>query len=823
MTMKKILSVILSVLMILSFLPNSKIYANEVQNNDLIKSGQPDYRLPAYTGDNIDYTDYSIQCVTVGKLNGTVSVGKTLDSAVVSTVKNGTITAVESRNKLTNYPSFKVNVATEEVAAGSLASTIVNFTFDKETASKNPAELLYYVEIPGMESHNASVSWNFYNAKGAAYYNNIYNGKCYMLKAGDDEWTEVKIQSYQFTIPANFKGYIKFIVSTINAQTNSPAVSGSGLNGKEAFVADTDKWLGFTRIGINGLSSNMDVYVSTPLFVTKTGEIPYAAFVDGEENAARNIFTGAVLTPNILGNGNGGSEELNPDEPPENDYKIPEYTGVAYNYDGKEFARIKQFILQDNIAKGYAIPYTTFNDGHADKNNGYSKLVDPLIGISNMPFFSITKTTGNPAESNVTVATWHPKKFETANANVGAILQYLKMPSDLEKAFCSIFMTAFDENYLAMNIAPYSGTIYYMEKGTTEWVAARITSYWFELPKGFEGYVMYDTKTLRAQNGGTEWGSDWTVYNYILRVANLNNQTVVASAPFWADSIGDIDYACWINDETKAVRDIFTGDILTGNDILNQLEIGDIIVKLPENTTDAPLNVNDEDAISQGKIQASWDAVPDASKYVARVFERITTGDGIEFKLVAQTKTDKLTATVTGLEREKYYAIVVYAYDDNGNEIAVFDYINFLTELKYSMEIISDSYTVSEDTISKITSGTTVSVMLNDLLGGQSIKVFKNGVEVTGDAAVGTGMTVQLTTGGTVVKTYTVVVTGDTNGDGAISVTDMIAIKAHILNKSTLSGVYAEAANTNGDSGISITDFIQVKAKILGKGEIVAR
>ena len=51
----------------------------------------------------------------------------------------------------------------------------------------------------------------------------------------------------------------------------------------------------------------------------------------------------------------------------------------------------------------------------------------------------------------------------------------------------------------------------------------------------------------------------------------------------------------------------------------------------------------------------------------------------------------------------------------------------------------------------------------------------------------------------------------------------MIAIKAHILNKSTLTGVYATAANTNGDSGISITDFIQVKAKILGKGDITAR
>ena len=84
-------------------------------------------------------------------------------------------------------------------------------------------------------------------------------------------------------------------------------------------------------------------------------------------------------------------------------------------------------------------------------------------------------------------------------------------------------------------------------------------------------------------------------------------------------------------------------------------------------------------------------------------------------------------------------------------------------------------------------------------------------------------MVVKIMDGNIVKASYTAIVTGDTNGDGAISVTDMIAIKAHLLKKSTLSGAYATAADTSGDSGISITDFIQIKAKILGKGNIVAR
>ena len=51
----------------------------------------------------------------------------------------------------------------------------------------------------------------------------------------------------------------------------------------------------------------------------------------------------------------------------------------------------------------------------------------------------------------------------------------------------------------------------------------------------------------------------------------------------------------------------------------------------------------------------------------------------------------------------------------------------------------------------------------------------------------------------------------------------MVAIKSHVLGKTSLTGVYATAADTSGDGGISLTDFIQVKAKILGKGTITAR
>jgi len=151
------------------------------------------------------------------------------------------------------------------------------------------------------------------------------------------------------------------------------------------------------------------------------------------------------------------------------------------------------------------------------------------------------------------------------------------------------------------------------------------------------------------------------------------------------------------------------------------------------------------------------------------------------------------------------------------------DTFTISVKAKVPSAITSSKHTISGNNISKITAGTTVSSLLSGLNEGSYCKVYKGSSEVSGNTAVGTGMVVKIMDGNTVKTSYTVIVTGDTNGDGSISVTDMIAIKAHILNKSTLTGVYATAANTNGDSGISITDFIQVKAKILGKGSITAR
>ena len=138
-----------------------------------------------------------------------------------------------------------------------------------------------------------------------------------------------------------------------------------------------------------------------------------------------------------------------------------------------------------------------------------------------------------------------------------------------------------------------------------------------------------------------------------------------------------------------------------------------------------------------------------------------------------------------------------------------------------AIELTSTVFTVKDDIVCKIPVNTSVDTLLNNLSGGQNCRVMHGATQQAGSSVVGTGMTVQVLIGERVEAVYTLVVTGDTNSDGKISITDMLAVKSHILKKTILSGAAAQAADTSKDGGISITDFIQIKASILGKSTVV--
>ena len=140
-------------------------------------------------------------------------------------------------------------------------------------------------------------------------------------------------------------------------------------------------------------------------------------------------------------------------------------------------------------------------------------------------------------------------------------------------------------------------------------------------------------------------------------------------------------------------------------------------------------------------------------------------------------------------------------------------------------KITSEVFQITDgESIGKISVGTMVQGLLQGLAEQEYCAVYdQQGEPVASDTLVGTGMTVTLQVDGQEQETLVVIVTGDVNGDGRITVSDMIQVKAHLLESKPLEGVYAIAADVDGNGNLTISDFIQSKAHILGKGSITAR
>lgn len=114
---------------------------------------------------------------------------------------------------------------------------------------------------------------------------------------------------------------------------------------------------------------------------------------------------------------------------------------------------------------------------------------------------------------------------------------------------------------------------------------------------------------------------------------------------------------------------------------------------------------------------------------------------------------------------------------------------------------------------------TTYVQFLRNIENTLTVKLFTaDGTELTDmENVIGSGTTVKLIAdNGAVLQQLIVVVKGDTNGDGTISITDFIQVKKHLLsNGEFLSDVALAAADYNSDGGVTITDFIQIKAYLL--------
>lgn len=180
-------------------------------------------------------------------------------------------------------------------------------------------------------------------------------------------------------------------------------------------------------------------------------------------------------------------------------------------------------------------------------------------------------------------------------------------------------------------------------------------------------------------------------------------------------------------------------------------------------------------------------------------------GDGKKTLSVGDNKYT-LTVTAQNGNKQTYSINIVRAEDDN--------------EITYPSveDILTNANIVNDGTyISNLTLTTKVSDFTNKILEtSNTAKVeIKTGNNIKNNGYLYTGDTVTITSG-TDIKTYSIVIYGDVNGDGTINALDLLKVQKHILKTSSLTGAYQKSADVNKDGTINALDLLRVQKHILG-------
>lgn len=135
--------------------------------------------------------------------------------------------------------------------------------------------------------------------------------------------------------------------------------------------------------------------------------------------------------------------------------------------------------------------------------------------------------------------------------------------------------------------------------------------------------------------------------------------------------------------------------------------------------------------------------------------------------------------------------------------------------------VSSSKYSIGSSYVTGIAVGTKASTFVKNISATNcTLKLLtSSGSENTGTVATGNKLAVYVD--GKQVKTYTVVIYGDINGDGKISVTDMARLYRYMNGKVSLSACYRAAADANRDGKeAKVTDMARLYNYLNGKASI---
>ncbi len=160
---------------------------------------------------------------------------------------------------------------------------------------------------------------------------------------------------------------------------------------------------------------------------------------------------------------------------------------------------------------------------------------------------------------------------------------------------------------------------------------------------------------------------------------------------------------------------------------------------------------------------------------------------------------------------------VTISYTENDVTKTTTQPITVTSKLKMSFNGYNEVDKDGNKYIDNIAPDTTMENMIDNVETNGTITVYKDNTEITDKKIkISTGMKVKISLNNENYQ-FTMVVKGDTNGNGECDLKDLLQINKHRLNKTLLSAEYLLAGDVNKDNEVNLKDLLQINKFRLGK------
>ncbi len=140
-------------------------------------------------------------------------------------------------------------------------------------------------------------------------------------------------------------------------------------------------------------------------------------------------------------------------------------------------------------------------------------------------------------------------------------------------------------------------------------------------------------------------------------------------------------------------------------------------------------------------------------------------------------------------------------------------------EIKVDSIVNEIEVKISNDIIYGISPGTDVNTILERIKSKGGNGEIKDNNTIKTSGPIGT-TNILIISGTSESKTYNIAIRGDLNGDGDISILDLLKCQKHLLGSYKLTGSQFFASDTNYDGDITILDLLKIQKHILGSSKL---